>query len=180
MDMESWAELARLARKAKAELETRHPRAVREIASCEDVVALAEGATMGDAWSDDSGTFATFAEWTSGATADQIPADELWTGDPEVLAARYEGATAVAVAVHNTTRPNEAPDLLLGGVDDATRVFMTWFAGGGEGVQREGMVMPRRSGVYPDIAYVLLQEYRAADTGATDAGASAEADASIH
>ena len=50
MDDNSWAELARLAREAKAELETENPTAVLDISACEDVVALAEGAALRDEW----------------------------------------------------------------------------------------------------------------------------------
>ena len=56
MDENSWAELARLAHEAKAELETTEPTAVRDISACEDVVALAEGAAAGETWSGDGST----------------------------------------------------------------------------------------------------------------------------
>lgn len=176
MDQDSWAELARLAREAQTELETEHPTAVRDISACEDVLALAEGAALRDEWSIDPDIL---AEWGLGAPVDRISVDEMWTGDAAVLADRYEGATRVAVAVHNARKPNEPTNLLLGGVDDAAIRFRTWLAGAAKGVQREALVVPRFSGVYPDIAYVLLREYPETDTGATGASASAEPDADI-
>ena len=176
MDDNNWAELARLAREAQAELETKNPTAVLDISACEQVVALAEGAALRDEWSIDPDIL---VEWGMEAPVDRTSVDEMWTGDPAVLADRYEGATRVAVAVHNARKPNEPTNLLLGGVDDATRVFITWFAGAAKGVQREGLVVPRFSGVYPDIAYVLLREYPETDAGATGADAIAEVDADI-
>ena len=137
MDENSWAELARLAHEAKAELETTEPTAVRDISACEDVVALAEGAAAGETWSGDPDVL---AEWGAGALADRIGADAMWTGDPAVLAERLEGATAVAVAVHNARKPNEYTNLLLGGVDDTHIPFRNWFAGAAEGARHEALV----------------------------------------
>ena len=176
MDDNSWAELARLAREAKAELETEHPTAVLDISACENVVALAAGAALKDEWSIDP---EILAEWGLSAPVDRLRVDEMWTGDPAVLADRFEGATVVAVAVQNARNPNEPTNLLLGGVEYVAGTFMTWFAGAAKGVRREGLVMPRASGVYPDIAYVLLREYPVTDTAATGARASAEPDADI-
>ena len=73
MDMESWAELARLAREAKAELEATEPEAEGEIGTCDEVIALAEARLL----------------------------DGTWTADSDVLAEWLDAAKSIAVAVRN-------------------------------------------------------------------------------
>ena len=135
MDQDSWAELARLAREAKAELETTQPGAVRDISACEDVVALAEGGAAGRARFVDTDRL---ADWHTGAVADGMVVSVASTADPDVLADELKRAMTVAVAVHNTSKPNKPTYLMLGGGDDTHTLFRSWLAGAAEGGQREG------------------------------------------
>ena len=102
------------------------------------------------------------ADRDAGANA-KIPAHRVLAGDPDVLAEELEGATTVAVAVHNTSRPSSFTYLALGGVDDARALLGSWLAGAAEGARREAVVVHGITGIRPGIAFVNLRELSATD-----------------
>ena len=147
MDMEGWAELARLAREAKAELEKSEPGALADISTCDDVVVVAEAMLAGG----------------------------RWTSDPEVLAEWLDAAKTVAVEVRNGHDPEEWTYLPLGGVDEARTILRSWLTTTPKRLRREVQVECGAAGVEADTACVTVRERWAQVVDTAEAHGAAEA-----
>ena len=147
MDMEGWAELARLAREAKAELEETEPRARADIDACDDIMVVAEAMLAGG----------------------------RWTTDPEVLGEWLDAAKTVAVEVRNGHDPEEWTYLPLGGVDEGQKILRDWLTNVPKRLRREAQVEYGAEGMEGDTACVTLRERwdQVADTAEAHGAAEA-------
>ena len=147
MDMEGWAELARLAREAKAELEESEPGATADISTCDDVVVVAQAMLAGG----------------------------RWTSDPEVLAEWLDVAKTVSIEVRNGHDPEEWTHLPLGGVDEARKILRNWLATTPKRLRREVQVEYGAEGVDADTAGVTVRERWAQVVDTTETRGNARA-----